>query len=54
MEAARSSDTLVSYHSTTCHQNPEDLDLNLHRPGNQIPHTGTIVYKGKGKIVPVI
>jgi hypothetical protein len=31
MEAARSSETLVSYSNTTRRQNPEDLDLNLHR-----------------------
>jgi hypothetical protein len=30
MEAAWSSETLVPYHTTRCH-NPEDLDLNLHR-----------------------
>jgi hypothetical protein len=30
MEAARFSETLVSYHNTTRRQNPEDLDLNLH------------------------
>jgi hypothetical protein len=28
MEAARSSKTLISYHNTTFHNNPEDLDLN--------------------------
>jgi hypothetical protein len=30
MEAARSSETLVSYHSTTWSHNPEDLNLNYH------------------------
>jgi len=31
MEAAWSSETLVSFHSTTRRHNPEDLDLNFHR-----------------------
>jgi len=30
-EAARSSETLVSYHNTTRRHKPEDLDLNFHR-----------------------
>jgi len=30
MEAARTSQTLVSYHNTTGSQNPEDLELTLH------------------------
>jgi hypothetical protein len=34
MEAARSSETLVSYHITTRRQDSEDLDLNLHRREN--------------------
>jgi len=34
MEAVRSSETLVSYHNTTCRHNPEDLDLNLHPRAN--------------------
>jgi len=31
MEAAWTSETLVSYPKTTQRHNPEDLDLNLHR-----------------------
>jgi hypothetical protein len=34
MEAARSSETSVSYRETTRHNHPEDLDLNLHRREN--------------------
>jgi hypothetical protein len=30
MEATQTSEMLLSYHSTSWHDNPEDLDLNLH------------------------
>jgi hypothetical protein len=31
MEATRTYETLVSYHSTRRHHNPEDLDFKYHR-----------------------
>jgi hypothetical protein len=34
MMAVRSSETLVSYHNATRHNNPEDLDFNIHRRQN--------------------
>jgi hypothetical protein len=30
LEAARASETLVSYHKTTWHHNPDNLNLNFH------------------------
>jgi hypothetical protein len=34
MEAAKDSETLVSYRNAKQRHNPEDLDLNLHRREN--------------------
>jgi hypothetical protein len=34
MEAARSSETSVTYHTTTWRHNPEDMRLNVHRREN--------------------
>jgi hypothetical protein len=39
MEAARSSETLVSYRGTTQPHNPGDLDVNLHRRENLKPRS---------------
>jgi hypothetical protein len=39
MEAARSSETLVSYHSIVWHQNLEDHDRNLRRRESLKPRT---------------
>jgi len=36
MEAAGTSETLVSYRSTTRRYNPEDLDVNLYRRKNLV------------------
>jgi len=51
MEAAQSSETLVSYHISTRGHNPEDHDMNLQRreslkTGEQIPAISvfTVVY----------
>jgi len=38
METAWSSETLVSYQSTTQHHKPEDHDLNLHHCVNPTSH----------------
>jgi len=40
MEAARISETLVSYHNNSWRHNPEDLDLKLIKSstGQEIPH----------------
>jgi hypothetical protein len=39
MEAARSSEMLVTYRNTARRHNSEDLDLNLHRRENFISRT---------------
>jgi len=40
MESARYSETLVSYLNTAQCHNPENLNLNLHRPENLKSRTG--------------
>jgi hypothetical protein len=37
MEAEKFSETLVTYHNTIRHHNPEDLELNVHRRENKTP-----------------
>jgi hypothetical protein len=37
-EAARSSETLVSYHNTTRHRDPEDPDFSLYLSENLLSH----------------
>jgi hypothetical protein len=44
MEAARFSETLVSFHITTLRHNPEDLDLNLHLRENFISRTCILIW----------
>jgi len=46
MEAARTSETLVSYHNTTLRHSPEDLDMNLHRRENLKSRFKLILQKG--------
>jgi hypothetical protein len=45
MEAARSSETLVSYHNTARRHNSEDLDLNLHRREDLKSNSSSVVWK---------
>jgi hypothetical protein len=48
MEAARSSETLVSCHNTTWHHNPEKLDMNLHCHENlQSWISGNLILNGR-------
>jgi hypothetical protein len=46
MEAARSSETSVSYHITTRRHNPEDRDLNPHRRENLKFRTDELIFGG--------
>jgi hypothetical protein len=47
MEAARSSKTLVSYHNTTQHHNPEELILNVYCSENFKSRNQTITFLKK-------
>jgi hypothetical protein len=47
MEAARSSETLVSYYNIAWYHSPEDCDLNLHHRGSlQVSHIVSRSYSG--------